>query len=157
MYQEKHHVYESNKSTAYSFLPTGLIGLILIVLVAADIIPLPVKEPLKTELCIVLALLFLIFLVIGFLHLRKLKTLAAEADTAKRLTEEIQTWFVQTYPAKVIDAAVFNANEKNPEEAEEQLYFQRYEYMKAQLQTDYPDLDEEYTDYLLELLYNQLF
>lgn len=145
-YQEKDKKLADNKSTAYSFLFIGGGGLILVLLFALDILPLPVAPHMRIMMGVVMTVIFVIFLVIGAIHFRKISQMTADAAREKDQNTEIREWFLKTYPADLSEA-----------DEEEQLYFKRYEQMQNHLHTRYPDLPEDYEDYLLEQFYNELY
>lgn len=153
MYQKKRTEYESTKSTAYTFLPMGMIGLVLCILVGFDVIKLPMSQTTKIEMCVVLSLLFIIFIIIGIWHFRTLKSLSGEVDDDEKRTADIRRWFLENYSAEKIDDNCMLPDNLS----EEQSYFKRYEYMKQELSMKYPDLSEEYTEYILEELYNETY
>lgn len=153
MYQKKKSEYESTKSTGYTFLPLGLIGLILCILVITDVIELPMSQTTKIEMCVVLGLLFIIFIIIGIWHLKALKNLAHEVDDDEKRTSDIRQWFLNNYSPEKIDRECMISQDI----PEEQRYFSRYEYMKQELLAHYPDLSEEYSDFMLEELYNEFY
>lgn len=150
MYIEKDAKLEDNKTTASTFLLVGGIGLIVIILYAADIIKLPLSDYMRMMVIIVMSILFLIFISIGLIHLSKTKKMTEEAERENRLTEEITSWFMSAY----------NTSEDRESEEDvslEQLYFIRYEQMKALLHTKYENLPEDYEEHLLETLYDDLY
>lgn len=146
-YQEKDKKLAENRSTAYSFLLIGGGGLVLVLLFALDILPLPVAAHTRIMLGVVMTVLFTAFLVIGVVHFRKLGQMAADAKQEKDSNVEIKEWFFKTYPAELTDT----------DDDAEQLYFKRYYKMREHLHSEYPDLAEDYEDYLLEQFYNELY
>ncbi|MDE7436273.1 MAG: hypothetical protein K2N01_10715 [Lachnospiraceae bacterium] len=145
-YQEKDKKLADNKSTAYSFLLIGGGGLILVLLFALDILPLPVAPHMRIMLGTVMTVIFVIFLVIGAIHFRKISQMTADAAQEKDQNTEIREWFFKTYPTELSESG-----------EKEQLYFKRYEQMQNHLHTRYPDLAEDYEDYLLEQFYNEIY
>ena len=153
MYQKKSTEYESTKSTAYTFLPMGIIGLVLCILVGFDVIKLPMSQTTKIEMCVVLSLLFVIFIIIGIWHFRALRRLSGEVDDDEKRTADIRRWFSENYSAEKIDHNCMISDDLS----EEQCYFKLYEYMKQELSLKYPELSEEYSEYILEELYNETY
>lgn len=145
-YQEKDKKLADNKSTAYSFLLIGGGGLALVLLFALNIIPLPVAIHTRIMLGVVMTVIFASFLVIGTVHFRKIRQMTADAALEKDSNTQIREWFLKTYPAELSES-----------DEEEQLYFKRYEQMQNHLHTRYPDLAEDYEDYLLEQFYSEIY
>lgn len=145
MYIENNAKLEDNKSTAYTFLLVGTAGLIFVILYAAGIIKLPLSDYMRILMIVLLSVMFIAFLAIGIIHFKRIKTMKEAADTEDSLTEEIKTWFMASFEEKDIEADGAD------------IYFLRYEQMKEYLHTKYSDLEEEYEDHLLEMMYNELY
>lgn len=145
MYIENNAKLEDNKSTAYTFLLVGTGGLIFVILYAAGIIKLPLSDYMKVLMTLLLTVMFIAFLGIGIIHFKRIKTMKEAADHEDSLTDEIKTWFLASYEGADVEA----------EGAD--VYFLRYEQMKDYLHTKYSDLEEEYEDHLLEMMYNELY
>lgn len=145
MYIENNAKLEDNKSTAYTFLLVGAGGLIFVILYAAGIIKLPLSDYMRILMTVMLSILFIAFLSIGIIHFKRIKSMKEAADVEDSLTNEIKTWFLASF------------NEKNIDADGADIYFLRYEQMKEYLHTKYSDLEEEYEDHLLEMMYNELY
>lgn len=146
-YQEKDKKLAENKSTAYSFLLIGGGGLVLVLLFALDILPLPVASHTRILLGIVMTAIFIAFVVIGISHFRKIGQMKTDAAREKQQNTEIREWFLSTYQAELSET----------DDTGEQLYFRRYEQMQEHLHTRYPGLPQDYEEYLLEQIYNELY
>lgn len=151
-YIKKDATYEDTKSTAYTFLIIGIIGLIALVLVALDIIHLNMESYMKILMDVVMGLLFVIFIIIGVIYQRRLKVLKEEITQENSLTDEILEWFLANHSASDIDATIGDTSKK-----EEQLYFSRYEVMMKLLKSKYPTLEESYADHMIEEIYDRLY
>lgn len=139
------------KSTAYSFTSVSIIGIILLILFAAGILPVQIAEHMKIMLIIVMGGTFGVFLIIGLHAFGSLKKLDAEADTEEKLIAEITEWFRSSYTAADIDQKPDN------EAPEETRYFDRYEVMKQLILAKYPNLREDFLDHMIETLYAEIF
>ena len=149
-------VYYTNdemKSSAYTFLFVGVLGILAMILIALDIIPLHMAAYMRVIMAIVMGGLFLFFLFIGVQSFRKMKGLSSEADSEETLTNEILTSFLNGHTAASIDASISDAGTME----NEQLYFYRYEQIKRILSEDHPGLAEDYTEDLIEKIYTSLF
>ena len=153
VYKEKDAKLEDSKSTAYTFLFVGAAGVVFLILMNTGVIDIPMTNYMKIMMTVVMSILFLIFLVIGFLHFKGLKQMSADAQAEEDKTSEIMNWFLTSYSGEVLDNSL-----AIPESmAMEQLYFIRYERMKVLLDAQYPNLAEDYSEHILELLYGELF
>ena len=151
-YIKKDATYEDTKSTAFTFLLIGILGVIAIVLVWLDVIHLNMASYMKILMYVVMGLLFIIFIVIGLIYQKRLKSLKAEIGEENSLTAEILEWFFANYVATDIDSEI-----SDPSKKEEQLYFSRYEIMMKLLTKKYPALEESYADHMIEEIYERLY
>lgn len=142
---------EDMKSTAYTFTLIGGAGLILLVLFVAGVLPIHTASYMKVMICIVMGAMFFIFLLVGIHAFRQIKKLGDAADTEEALCAEIMAWFPGAYTADAIDA------QHSAEDQEEMLYFARYGVMRQLIEKRYPELEESFLDYIIELLYAELF
>lgn len=142
---------EDMKSTAYTFTFIGIGGLILLMLLAFNILPVRIPETTKIMMYFVMGVMFLIFLFIGIRSFRQIKSLADAAEQEDALFSEITRWFLELYNGEDIDRNIDKAQE------EELLYFARYDVMKRLILKKYPDLEESLLDHMIETLYAELF
>ena len=152
-YIDKRSQYEEMKSSAYTFLFVGVLGILAMILIALDIIPLHMAAYMRVIMAIVMGGLFLFFLFIGVQSFRKMKGLSGEADSEETLTNEILTSFLDGHTAASIDASISDAGAME----NVQLYFYRYEQIKRILSEDHPGLAEDYMEDLIEKIYTSLF
>lgn len=150
-YVSKKSKTEDLKSTAYTFTVVGIVGLILLILFALDILPLHTAPYMKVMISLVMGTMFIAFIFIGVRSFRQLKTSATEADDEETLLAEVLTWFRGTYDKSSIDADLDNS------EPEETLYFSRYEVMRTFITEKYASIDESLLDHIIETLYAEIF
>ena len=150
---DKRSQYEDMKSSAYTFFFVGICGLILLVLIALDVIPLHMASYMKIIMSLVMGALFLFFLYIGIKSFQKTKGLEKDADAEENTTNEILTWFFAHHTADDIDAAILEFSDIE----KEQLYFHRYEIIKTALLNHTSNLSEDYAEDLIERIYSRLF
>lgn len=151
-YIKKEAAYEDVKSTAYTFIIVSILGIAALICMWTGVLPLSMALYMKILMSIVMGALFLIFLVVGIVYMRKLGTLKEEVTAEEHTSAEISDWFLTTYSAASID----NRIPELPDEPEA-LYFARYEVMSHALMERFPDLSESYADHLLEEFYGKLF
>lgn len=155
-YVKKEEKHKEMISSAYTFLIIGILGLVVLALVAADVISLNLADASKYLIYIVMGLMFLIFLVIAFYSFRSAKVLAKEAVEENELTNHITEWFLQNFNAEAIDAEAIDAAGAGtlPDEAE---YFRRCALIKELITQNYGELDEAYLDKLADEFHQKLF
>lgn len=153
-YENYHSRAENFKSSAYTLILVGILGIGALVLLYLDVLPIHFYGAGKYLTNIVMGSLFIIFIIVGvksFKTAAKYEELAAEED---KLTEDIKTWVSENIDVKEI---IQTENRKNPDMSEEMKYFFYYGSLKKKVVAAFPDAPEDYMDNLLEELYAQLF
>lgn len=151
-YVKKEAAYEDAKSTASTFLIIGILGIIALILIGLDIIPLSMETYTKILMLIVMGALFVIFLIVGIVYQTRLNSLKSEIREEENLSQTVSGWFYENFTKEAIDGQL----EQIPE-GEEALYFARYEIMEEALKRRFPDLNESFADQMLEEFYGKLF
>lgn len=151
-YVKKEAAYEDAKSTASTFLIIGVLGIIALILIGLDIIPLSMETYTKILMLIVMGALFVVFLIVGIVYQTRLTSLKTEIQKEENLTQTVSDWFYENFTKESIDSRL----EEIPE-GEEALYFARYEIMAEALKSRFPDLNESFADEMLEEFYGKLF
>lgn len=151
-YVKKEAAYEDAKSTASTFLIIGILGIIALILIGFDIIPLSMETYTKILMLIVMGALFVIFLIVGIVYQTRLNSLKSEIREEENLSQTVSGWFYENFTKEAIDGQL----EQIPE-GEEALYFARYEIMEEALKRRFPDLNESFADQMLEEFYGKLF
>lgn len=140
------------KSGAYTLLLVGGIGIIALILINTNIIPLNLPQFTRILVTGVMGLLFVIFAVLGAASLKTCHALESQADNENQKEKEILDWFQKSVTKEMIDQDI-----AVEEETEEVLYFKRTEKMRSYLKETYPDEKENFMEYLIEKLYSTLF
>ncbi len=140
-YQSKSSRVAENRSTAYTFLVIGIVGVLFTVLSHFGIIPFGFGDQIIMEL--VAVALSIIFIFIGFVSFRNASKLAEGAKDEEKLTADILSWAKETLKADAIDKTLEDCDS-------ESLYFKRYEAVKQLVAEKFADLDEEYLDHLID-------
>lgn len=151
-YVKKEAAYEDAKSTASTFLIIGVLGIIALILIGLDIIPLSMETYTKILMLIVMGALFVVFLIVGIVYQTRLTSMKTEIQKEENLTQTVSDWFYENFTKESIDSRL----EEIPE-GEEALYFARYEIMAEALKSRFPDLNESFADEMLEEFYGKLF
>ena len=149
-YQKKKDQLEDVRSTASAFLAVGIIGMVLIVLILAGVIPFPFAASSKVLMLSVMSLLFLVFIGIGIHSAQKVKGLRQEAKEEDDRTSQILSWFTATYTRADIeeDLQLQDSNEIN--------YYARTNRIRELIRREYA-LNEDYMDTLAETLYEHYY
>ncbi len=154
VYQNSAAKAEDNKSSAFTLLLVGGIGMVLIVLCMADVIKLNLNETSKYMVYGVMSALFILFLVMGVVSLRSSKIFAEKARKEDSLTEEIRKWCLEDLSVEKVDALL---DEEAEGLSEEMKYFKRAELMKKLIGEKFLNLDEAYLENFIDEIYPEIF
>ena len=155
VYQNYEEKAADNKSSAYTLLGVGAIGVVVILLCFLDVIKLPLSASSKVVILGVLGAMFLFFVVMGVVSMKNAGKYAKKAESEKELTKELEKWFVEYVTAEKIDEGLFS--EEETELREEQKYFKRFDRMKELLSERFINLNEGYVDRFLDKHYQDIF
>lgn len=153
VYQDKKAKAEDFKSSAYTLLLVGIVGIAALILMETGVLPFRLASSGKYITYTVMGALFVIFIVMGFLSLRSSKQYAKEAVTEENLNEKIKTWARDNITAEAIKEKVF-FDEDTPEEMK---YFKYFEALKSAVVGEFGNLNASYLEALCEELYAEIF
>ena len=136
---------EENRTSAYTLLTVGTVGILLIALVFAEVIDIGMSVTNKYIVTGVMGVLFILFIIMGIVSMKNSKILRKKASKENNLTKEIKKWCVENLKKGEIDRILNLAGLQ-----EELQYFQRFDYIKAAVQKQFMNLDEGYLDRLTE-------
>ncbi len=139
------------KSSGYTLTIVGAVGILVMILVIAGVIPFKLSGVFDVIFKGVMSLLFLMFLVMGVRSLKKARTVSEDAERETDKKEEIKRWFLDTYDKETID------REANPDEDDNDLYFDRVEVMRHKISDRFMEVEESLMSQLIEELYTELF
>ncbi|MDE7331716.1 MAG: hypothetical protein K2O16_05655 [Lachnospiraceae bacterium] len=143
---------QENRSSAYTLLTVGTIGMILIILFFTGVIDIGMSLINKYMVSGVMGVLFILFIIMGIVSMKNSRILWKKAGKENNLTMEIKKWCLGNLNKEEIDSML--AIEELPEELK---YFQRFEYVKNAVQKQFVNLDEGYLDRLVEETYPDIF
>jgi len=143
---------EENRSSAYTLLTVGSVGLVLVILVFLEVIHIDMSITNKYMVTGVMGVLFILFIVMGTVSMKNSRILRKKATKENNLTVEIKKWCVGNLKQGEIDGNLNLAGVQ-----EELKYFQRFDYVKGAIRRQFMNLDEGYLDRLVEELYPEIF
>lgn len=143
---------EENRTSAYTLLTVGGIGLIIIVLIFLGEIDLHLSLTSKYMITGVMGVLFILFIVMGIVSMKNSKILKRKASKENNLTQQIKKWCVENIKIDQVDEQLDIKGQ--PEELK---YFQRFDFMKKKIQNQFVNLDEGYLERLVEEVYSEIF
>ena len=152
-YVPKRTKYEDNKSSALTFLLIGGVGLVLVILHVAGVINFNLSTFSKLLTNVVMGALFIIFLIVGIISAKNCSRYKKEAAAEEAFTEQVRSSFHELYTAEGID----NACCLDDQMTSYDVWNLRYHYIQNQLTDKYPELAEDYLEYITDKLYNELY
>ena len=134
---------ENFKSGAYTLLTAGVIGLVVVGLLACDLLPVHLTLFSKVATC----------LVMGASSYKSYKKHATQAVAESQLKEELVKYCQERLNRDLIDqtASVLET------ESDETAYFKRSAAMKQLISENFLNLDEEYLDHFIDEMYGQIY
>lgn len=153
VYQDKKTKAEDFKSSAYTLLLVGMIGIAALILMELGVLPFRLAGSGRFMTYGVMGTLFIIFIVMGISSLRSSKIYAQEAAEEKELTEKIKAWAKEHITADSIKERVW-FEDGTPDEMK---YFKYSEGIKAAVSQEFGSLNASYLEALCEELYAGLF
>ncbi len=143
---------EENRTSAYTLLSIGGLGIVAVILYFFDVININVSSSGKYMITGVMGTLFILFFVMGVVSLRNFKILKKRAYKENNLTQEIKKWCVTSFDKEYIDS---NIGFKDT--AEELKFFERAKYLKNAINKQFMNLDDAYVNRLIDEIYPDIF
>lgn len=152
LYMNNEERAQENRSSAYTLLTVGTIGMVAVILFFTGVIDIGMSLINKYMVSGVMGVLFILFIVMGIVSMKNSRILWKKAGTENNLTREIKKWCLENLKKEEIDGTL--AMGELPEEIK---YFQRFEYVKKAVERQFVNLDEGYLDRLVEETYPEIF
>lgn len=153
VYQDKKAKAEDYKSSAYTLLLVGVLGIVAFILMEVGVLPFQLAGSGKYITYGVMGILFVVFIVMGILSLKSSKKYMQEADVEENLTAKIKIWAKEHITAESIKERVW-FEEDTPDEMK---YFKYFEGIKVAVTQEFGSLNASYLDALCEELYAEIF
>lgn len=143
---------EDNKTSAWTLLIVGGIGLIVMVLGIAGVLPFNVGNPYMFYG--VMGAVFLIFIIMSGVSLKNAKYYEQRAESENNLKDTILQWCEENLTAEKVDAQFRGASEVG----EEEMYFRRYEMIKYMINRQFMNLDQGLLEKMIDdTVYDMVF
>lgn len=153
VYQGKKEKAEDFKSSGYTLITVGVIGIAALVLLELGVFPFHLAAPGKYITYGVMGAMFGIFIIMGFSSFKSSKKYAKEAETEDDLTDNIKKWALENITKESMEAKA-----KLPEQMPEEVkYFRLFELLKSAIREEFGDLNASYLESLCEELYGEIF
>ncbi|MCI8956447.1 MAG: hypothetical protein HFG29_05570 [Eubacterium sp.] len=143
--------YQDITSSASTMLLVGIIGILFLFLVLADIIPLPLNSSTAWLFDSVMGGIFIIFIISGIISFMHAKQVKIDADEEDKLIQELLDWAEINITKEMLDEGL------DLTQPEELLYFNRADKIKDKLMHHFENADEalvyEYTEQIYQNIY----
>lgn len=155
VYRNSEELSNENKSSAYILLPVGVLGIVTLVLIWLDVIPLYSSITSKVITSTVMGTLFLVFIVMGVLSLKNAKKFKEKASEEGNLSSEILNYFSKNVSAEILDEKIMDSEWDTL--SEEEKYFKRIDGIRACITKQFMNLEDNYVDYMCDEIYTKLY
>ena len=135
---------EDNRSSAWTLLLVGGIGMLVLILGMLNVLPFNIGNPYMFYG--VMSAVFILFIVMGFVSMKNAKFFAKNAESENTLKNTLLDWCKENLTAEVIDGKIQYAAQME----EEVLYLQRYQIMKYMINHQFMNLDQELVERLID-------
>lgn len=152
VYVESSKKAQDFKSGGLSLLFVGSIGLVFVLLVLFNVIPLSMNLFSKYLIIGVMGSMFILFIVMGFLSVKSYKKFEVKASEEDQLTQELTAWCHENLKKEIIDG-----DSDIEETSDELLYFHRSEKMKELISDKFLNLDAAFLDSFVDDIYPEIF
>lgn len=149
--------YQENRSTAFTFIGFSILGLVFVGLNAVGIIGF-----LGNWFSIgVAATLFVVFLAIGVSSYHRASSYRTQIDAEEQERREVTEWMEANFTWEFLENADISstddgfpaAHDGEASMSDEEKDIVRFDYMKAALSRQFPDLPEDFAEHLIDEFY----
>lgn len=152
LYEDKNNKAEDAKSSAIALILVGGLGLVFIVLLMLDYLPIHLFGLGKYLVSGIMAAMFLVFIAMGFSSIKTYKKYLGIAEEEQKNIEQIKDLLAQHMSKEVIDTKLAGEPEEMP-----QIYYSRLALIKEFLETHYGGLEPALLEKLADDWYEELY
>ena len=152
LYEDKNNKAEDAKSSAIALILVGGLGLVFIVLLVLDYLPIHLFGLGKYLVSAIMAAMFLVFIAMGFSSIKTYKKYLGIAEEEQKNIEQIMDLLAQHMSREVIDAKLAGEPEEMP-----QIYYSRLALIKEFLEVHYGGLEPALLEKLADDWYEELY
>ena len=159
-YESKRQKAEDYKSSSVALILVGAVGIVVLILLFLDMLPIRLAGSGKYLVCSVMGVLFAVFIVMGISSLKSYKKQLALADAEDETISAVKAYLAEALDRERLER---EAGEHLPEGSElgeltgEQAYFPRMEVIRKSLRQQFPELEEALLDKLADDHYTELY
>lgn len=148
VYQNSSERAEENRSSAWTLLIIGGIGLVAMILGMLGVLPLRLGNPYMFYG--VMSAVFILFIVMGVVSMKNAKIFAKKAESENTLRDAMTKWYQENLNAEAVDAALVNGGESLEDVPEEILYFRRIQQLKYMFNHQFMNLDQVFLEHFID-------
>lgn len=152
LYEDKNNKAEDAKSSAVALLLVGGLGLVFIVLLMLDYLPIHLFGLGKYLVSGIMAAMFLVFIAMGFSSIKTYKKYLGIAEEEQKNIEQIMELLAQHMSKEAIDTKLAGEPEEMP-----QIYYSRLAVIKEFLEAHYGGLEPALLEKLADDWYEELY
>lgn len=153
IYQDKKAKAEDFKSSAYTLLLVGIIGIAALFFLELGVFPFRLLAPQKYITYGVMGTLFVIFIIMGIASFRSAKQYVKEAAAEDEQTAKIKAWSLENIDAEIIRKNV----DFDSDVTDEEKYFKYFEVIKTMISQEFKSVNQLYLEEICEELYAEIF
>jgi len=151
-YEDSAERASDNRSSAWILLIIGVIGMVVLALGLAGVLPLPMKD--NFLFYGVMAAFFIIFIISGIVSMKNAKYFEGKAESENSLRNTLVEWCKENLSAQEVDKMIG----ATPNTPIEMLYFKRFGYIKFRLNNQFMNLDQGFLDkFIDDYVYDEIF
>ncbi len=155
VYEDSAQKAEDNKSSAITLLGVGILGIIVLILAMAGVIPLRLSLTSSYMVYGVMGALFILFIVMGVVSLRNSKIFAKKAESEHSLQSTMEEWCLNNLKAEELDREAFGDEAEHM--SDEMKYFGRAAILKKTIGNQFLNLDSQFLDHFVDEIYEDIF
>ncbi|MCM1064870.1 MAG: TFIIB-type zinc ribbon-containing protein [Eubacterium sp.] len=143
LYQDSSQRADENRSSAWVLLFVGVLGLIVVMLGIAGILPLNLGNPYLFYG--VMGAVFVLFVVAGVVSMKNARIFAGKAASENSLRSTMLEWCRQNFDGREIDRELGISDD-----SEEVCYFNRTAYLREKLNHQFVNLDQDFLEQFID-------
>ncbi|MCM1541256.1 MAG: hypothetical protein NC121_08340 [Blautia sp.] len=143
LYQDSSQRADENRSSAWVLLFVGILGLIVVMLGIAGILPLNLGNPYLFYG--VMGAVFVLFVVAGVVSMKNARIFAGKAASENSLRSTMLEWCRQNFDGREIDRELGIGDD-----SEEVRYFNRTAYIREKLNHQFVNLDQDFLEQFID-------
>lgn len=140
------------KSSGIMLLAFGVAGLTFMILVILGVVPLSFSGFNAIIAYSIMGIFFGALFISGIMSFVSLKRMGNAGEEEQKQLDELNTWCEKNLTREIVEKTI-----PGDVSEDEQIYFERFEYMKRAISTAFPDLGDDFAEYYTEKKYSEYF